>query len=91
LAPDNPIVQKLPSIPLSNLGYHKEVIVKIPGFQMMSSSFDLSLSGYQSFEGKPPLGGNPYPMGTINANVGKISSMHNNISIAVKNITEVLE
>jgi hypothetical protein len=88
---DPPIVQKLPTIPLGNLGYHKEFILKIPGFQLPSFSFDLTLAGYLGFEGEPPSSGNPYPIGTINANVGKITSIHNNISIATQNIVEVLK
>ncbi|MEA3344133.1 MAG: hypothetical protein U9Q16_00385 [Patescibacteria group bacterium] len=88
---DEPIVQKLPSIPFSNLGYQKEIIIKIPGFQMMLSSFNVSIKDYLGFEGKPPLGGNPYPMPTINANVGKITSFHNDISIATKSIVKVLK
>ena len=91
---DPPIVQKLPTIPLGNLGYHKEFILKIPGFQLPSFSFDLTLAGYLGFEGQPPSGesgDNPYPIGTINANVGKITSMNSTISIAAKNIVEVLK
>jgi hypothetical protein len=88
---DRPIVQKLPSIPLSNLGYQKQVIIKIPGFQKASFNFDVGMAGYLGFEGKPPLGGNPYPIGKINANVGKITNVNNNISIAAQSIVEVLK
>ena len=88
---DRPIVQKLPPIPLSDLGYQKEVIIKIPGFQKASFDFNIGIAGYLGFEGQSPSSGNPYPIGTINANVGKITSIHNNISIATQNIVEVLK
>ncbi len=86
-----PITYQLPSIPLPDLGFALEVLLKIPGFQYPSLHFSLdTLGNYLGYEGQSPSGGNPYPVDKINANLEKISGTNKKISESAEKIEQIL-
>ena len=87
-----PISYQLPSIPLEDLSYTKEIELKVPGFQFPSLEFSIDFLGnYPSCEGQSPSGGNPYPVSKINANLQQIISIEENINGFSEKINQILE
>jgi len=82
----------LPTIPLSNLSYTKNIELRVPGLQLPSLSFNINFLGeYASFESNPPSGGNPYPLGTLNQNTTGIKTYSGEIHKSMEEISDVLD
>ncbi len=88
----NTVSYQLPSIPLDDLNFSKDVKLKLPGLQLPSFSFGLNFSDdYVDIAGQPPDGGNPYPIDELNSNIETITEKSNEITDASDNISNVLK
>ncbi|OGZ17883.1 MAG: hypothetical protein A2V72_02920 [Candidatus Nealsonbacteria bacterium RBG_13_37_56] len=85
----DPISYQLPSIPLSGLSFTKSILIKLPGFQLPAFNFNIGIS-YPSCESESPSGGNPYPMGQINNNLGAIININEGINAVSNQINDIL-
>jgi hypothetical protein len=88
----NILEYQLPSIPLDDLNFSKDVRLKLPGLQLPSFSFSVKFTNdYADIKGQPPSGGNPYPMNQINSNLETITEKSDRIINASGNISDVLK
>lgn len=88
----NALDYDLPTIPLSNLSYSKEVNIRLPGLQRSSPSisFDL-LENATACYSQQPSGGNPCPTGQIQSNLDGIRGIASELQQASQNIQDILE
>jgi hypothetical protein len=84
------IKYELPTIPLSNLNYSKEVSIKIPGFQSLSKANLTAVLNFPYCVSRKPSGGNPC-IGQLEVNLARIQQIKANIEEASKNIINILE
>jgi len=81
---------ELPTIPLSNLSYSKEVSIKIPGFQSLKKASLTALLNFPYCVSREPTGGNPC-LGQLEGNLAIVQQIKANIEEASKNIINILE
>lgn len=81
---------ELPTIPLSDLDYSKEVSIKIPGFQSLKKADLTALLNFPYCVSQKPNDHNPC-LGQLEGNLAEIQQIKANIEEASKNIINILE
>jgi len=81
----------LPTIPLSNLKYEKELSLKLPGFQSPSASIDLDFSKNSGCESRPASGGNPCARSSLEELKNDIIKSRDEIFENTSNLIEIIE